>query len=200
MVDSSSLAAEDAWSAVQTFYRSLPEINPGIKSKTFHLATQSYGGHWGPVFFNHFRKQNQPEASDLASNQVTLEIGTLLVINGLIDYKFQVSAYPEFARKNTHGLAFNETLVNYMETALHMEKYGCLAQLQSCANAEKRQSDMTLYDDMQCNTATALCRNTVELVYLLNSPDPYDVRNHTLHPQPPNAFSAYLNTGEVQQS
>lgn len=36
-------AAEDAWKAVQALYRSLPELNNNIRSKTFNLATQSYG-------------------------------------------------------------------------------------------------------------------------------------------------------------
>ena len=62
-------AAEDVWKAVKTFYRSLPELNDNITSKTFNLATQSYGGHWGPVFFNYIRKQNDAESDDVLDAQ-----------------------------------------------------------------------------------------------------------------------------------
>lgn len=56
--------------------------------------------------------------------------------------------------------------------------------------------------NIQYNTAVSVYRYTVELIYSLRSPeqDVYDIRNHTLHPQPSGAFPAWLNTGEVQQA
>jgi carboxypeptidase C (cathepsin A) len=196
------MAALDTWKAVQTFYQSLPELNPNITSKTFHLATQSYGGHWGPVFFNSFRKQNQLKTRGRSAHQVTLDIGTLLIVNGLINYKTQAPAYPRFARNNTHGVELNETIVNYMETALHLEVHGCLDFIESCEAAEMMFNDTSIADNMACNTASALCRNAVELVYVQKSPeqDPYDIRNHALHPQAPSVFPLWLNTGEVQKA
>lgn len=201
--DSTALAAVDAWKAVQTFYSSLPKLNSNIKSKTFNLATQSYGGHWGPVFFNYFRKQNNLEGLDGAP-QVVLDIGSLLVIDGVIDYKTQVSAYPRFARNNTHGVELNETLLNYMETTLNLQDYGCLDLLEICDEAEKQYTGVSLLDDVQCNTALGFCRNAVELIYYLglntSEQDVYDIRNHSLHPQPSGAFPAWLNAAEVQQA
>ena len=197
MLDSTTAAAEDAWKAVQTFYRSLPELNNNIKSKTFNLATQSYGGHWGPVFFNYIRKQNEIESDD-----VTLDIGALLVIDGLVDYKTQAPSYPRFARNNTHGVELNDTLATYMETALHMPSLGCLDLLDDCESAVEDYGEFSLLAAIQCNTAVSLCRYAVELIYSLRSPeqDLYDIRNHSLHPQPSGAWPAWLNTGEVQQA
>lgn len=43
--DSTEVAALDAWLAIQQIYNSLPDINPEIKSRSFHLAPESYGGH-----------------------------------------------------------------------------------------------------------------------------------------------------------
>lgn len=194
--DSTVAAAEDAWKAVQTFYSSLPELNENIKSKTFHLGTQSYGGHWGPVFFNHFRKQN-----DLETNSA-IDIGTLLVIQGLVDYKTQAPSYPRFARNNTHGVELNDTLVSYMESVLHMPSFGCSDLLDVCEESELSYGEFSLLAAIQCNTAVSLCRNGVELIYALRSPeqDVYDIRNHSLHPQPLGAYPAWLNTGEVQQA
>jgi carboxypeptidase C (cathepsin A) len=194
--DSSSAAAEDAWKAIQTFYAALPTLSNDIKSKTLNLATQSYGGHWGPVFFNHFRKQNLAETG---SPQVKIDIGSLLVIDGLIDFKTQASAYPKFARNNTHGIELNETLLSYMESNLHMRSVGCLDQLGDCADYE---TSPGMIDDILCNNAVGFCRNGVEAVFGLRSPeqDVYDIRNHTLHPQPQGAWPPWLNIGEVQQS
>lgn len=197
--DSSTAAAEDVWEAVQTFYSSLLELNDNIESKTFHLATQSYGGHWGPVFFSYIRKQNQ---GNRAPGQVVLDIGSLLVIDGLVDYKTQAPSYPRFARNNTHGVELNDSLVSYMETSLRMPSLGCLDFLDECEAAEKSYGETSLLAAIQCNTAVSMCRNTVELIYSLRSPeqDVYDIRNHSLHPQPVGAFPAWLNTGEVQQA
>jgi carboxypeptidase C (cathepsin A) len=63
-------------------------------------------------------------------------------------------------------------------------------------------NDTSIADNMACNTASALCRNAVELVYVQKSPeqDPYDIRNHALHPQAPSVLPLWLNTGEVQKA
>jgi carboxypeptidase C (cathepsin A) len=196
--DSTEAAAVDVWHAISTFYRSLPEFNGNIKSKTFHLATQSYGGHYGPVFFNYIRKQVEA----LAPDEVVLEIGSLLVIDGIIDYSTQVSAYPRFARNNTHGVELNDTLATYMETSLHMPLLGCLDQLGYCVSDEMLSGDTSLLADLDCNTAVSLCRYSVELIYALRSPDQdiYDIRNHSLHPQPLGAYPPWLNTAEIQRA
>lgn len=130
-----------------------------------------------------------------------MDLGTLLIVNGLVDYAIQVPAYTRFARNNTHGAELNDTIVDYMETALHIETTGCLDMLALCAAYEEI-GDQTLFDDFQCSSASALCRNAAELPYLQYSPSqsPYDVRNHSLYPQPPGAFPLWLNTGAVQQA
>jgi len=197
-LDSTEAAAVDVWHAISTFYRGLPELNGSIKSKTFHLATQSYGGHYGPVFFNYFRKQVEA----LAPSEDVLEIGSLLVIDGIIDYSTQVLAYPRFARNNTHGVELNDTLATYMETSLHMPSLGCLDQLGYCVSSETLEGDTSIDADLNCNTAVSLCRYSVELIYVLRSPDQdiYDIRNHSLHPQPLGAYPPWLNTAEIQQA
>lgn len=206
MQDSTNVAAVDAWDAIQQFYFSLPEMNPNIRSKTFHLATESYGGHWGPVFMNHFRKQNDLHAGGQNRSQTQhLDLGALIIINGVVDYKTQAPSYPRFARNNTHGREVNDTVADYMEFSLRM-KQGCLDYIGQCETSVKTNDNSagsSLLDDLPCNTASALCRNAVELVYLQYSPtedSQYDVRNHSLYPQPPGAFAGYLNIGEVQQA
>lgn len=200
-LDSTEVAAVDAWKAIQQFYASLPNINPDVKSKSFHLAAESYGGHWGPVFFNYFRKQNDLIAEDESSQQIHLDLGTLTIVNGIIDYKTQAPSYPQFARDNTHGIEVNDTVADYMEFSLRMSGNGCLDQIDLC-EATGSALNASLIDDFICNSASSICRNTVELVYVQYSEfnSPYDIRDPNVYPQPPSTFPTYLNTGEVQQA
>lgn len=43
-VDTTDLAAHAAWEALQGFYSALPQLDSEIKSKSFNLWTESYGG------------------------------------------------------------------------------------------------------------------------------------------------------------
>lgn len=56
-LDTTNLAAVAAWHILQGFYSALPQLDSGVKSKTFNLWTESYGGHYGYVQVpssNHF--------------------------------------------------------------------------------------------------------------------------------------------------
>ena len=46
-LDTTNLAAVAAWHILQGFYSALPQLQRGVKSKTFNLWTESYGGHYG---------------------------------------------------------------------------------------------------------------------------------------------------------
>jgi hypothetical protein len=72
-----------------------------LKTKTSHIPNNlmSYGGHYGPAFFNYFSEQNQLIANGTTSG-VQLDFNTLGIINGLIDEATQVVHYPEFATKS----------------------------------------------------------------------------------------------------
>jgi carboxypeptidase C (cathepsin A) len=52
------LAAMAAWEVLQGFYSALPKLDSRVKSTSFNLFTESYGGHYGPAFFNYFYEQN----------------------------------------------------------------------------------------------------------------------------------------------
>jgi carboxypeptidase C (cathepsin A) len=200
--DSTEAAAVDAWKALQSFYAALPEIDPVVQSKTFHLATQSYGGHWGPGFFNYFRKQNELLAEDEATHGVQLDLGTLIIVNGITDARLQYPSYPEFALNNTHGVEVNESVAAYMEFSLNMEQNGCLALIDLCGQIWSLTNGTDLTSNMFCNEANAVCRRTVELPYYAYATpgDTYDVRNATEFPPPPGLIPAFLNLAEVQQA
>jgi carboxypeptidase C (cathepsin A) len=155
---------------------------------------------------NHFRKQNDLHAEGHnISQKHHLDLGTLTIINGLVDYKTQAPSLPRFSRNNTHGREVNDTVAEYMEFSLQM-KQGCLDYIDLCEATAITLGDTegtSLVDDLVCNTASSLCRNAVELVYVQYSPSAnsqYDVRDHSVYPQPAQAFPGYLNIGEVQKA
>lgn len=155
---------------------------------------------------NHFRKQNDLHSEGQGRSQKHhLDLGTLTIINGVIDYKTQAPSFPRFARNNTHGREVNDTVADYMEFSLRM-KGGCLDYIDLCEATAIALGDAegkSLVDDLTCNTASSLCRYAVELVSTKYSPTEnsvYDVRDHSVYPQPAQAFPGYLNIGEVQQA
>lgn len=43
-LDTTDLAAVAAWHTLQGFYSALPQLDSDVKSKSFNLWTESYGG------------------------------------------------------------------------------------------------------------------------------------------------------------
>ncbi|KIH88503.1 hypothetical protein SPBR_07490 [Sporothrix brasiliensis 5110] len=50
VTDTTEKAAAQAWDVLQTFMHALSTMDPVITTKTVHLWTESYGGHYGPKF------------------------------------------------------------------------------------------------------------------------------------------------------
>ena len=118
-LDTTDLAAVATWHVLQGFLSALPQLDGKVKSKTFNLWTESYGGHYGPAFFNYFYEQNQMISNgSMAGTELVMD--TLGIGNGIVDLYTQAPYYPEFAVHNTYGIkAVNETVYNYMKFACH---------------------------------------------------------------------------------
>ena len=159
-VDTTELAAIGTWHILQAFLSELPQLDSKVKSKTFNLWTESYGGHYGPAFYKYFYDQNKLIAAG-KTNGTDLRMDTLGIINGIIDEAIQIPYYPEFAIHNTYGIkAVNDTIYNFMKTAAFIPD-GCLDYLSYCA-----QSDRSTIDGKSiCASATNLCRSLVEGPY-----------------------------------
>lgn len=61
--DSTKIAAVGTWEILQAFLAELPTLDSTIKNLTFNLWTESYGGHYGPQFYDYFYEQNELIAS-----------------------------------------------------------------------------------------------------------------------------------------
>lgn len=195
-LDTTNLAAVAAWHVLQGFLGALPQLDSGIASKDFNLWTESYGGHYGPAFYNFFYDQNL-KIENGTINGTALNFQSLGIGNGIIDEATQAPHYPEFAVNNTYGIvAVDEKVHDYMEFATYMIG-GCLDQIAEC-----RETNRTSFDDLAiCSEAQSMCRDNVESPYYnYGGRGVYDIRHPINDPTPPTYFEEYLNLASTQNA
>ena len=200
-IDTTDLAAVATWHILQGFLSALPQLDatlgPSSTGKTFNLWTESYGGHYGPAFFDYFYQQNMA-ISNGTVNGTYLNFDTLGIGNGIIDEYIQAPYYPEFAVNNTYGIkAVNDTVYEFMKFACYAEQFGCLAQIDACRQVNRSTEVGQLY----CEQATDQCRTNVEgPYYTFSGRGVYDIRHPYDDPTPPRYFTDYVNLAPVQQA
>ncbi|KAL6246505.1 hypothetical protein RBB50_006742 [Rhinocladiella similis] len=195
-IDTTQLAAVAAWEVLQGFYSALPQLDSRVQSTKFNLWTESYGGHYGPAFFNYFQQQNQAIKNGTQTGKY-FEFVNLGIINGIISEYVQAPYYPKFAVENTYGIQLvNQTVHDYMEFACFMSN-GCLDQISFCAEADTT----TLIGQAVCSEAESMCRDNVESpYYYYGERGVYDIRHPYDDPTPPTYFLDYLNQASVQNA
>lgn len=177
-------AAPAFWKTIQGFMGTFPQYS----GNGFNIATESYGGHYGPVFAAFIERQND---LNMPGTQ-PVDLRTLLVGNGWFDPAIQFQAFYNFTVSpgNTYDYSpFNATI----EAVLYENTYGpgkCLDQLQECRRTGA---------DSICAAADDFClRNVEDMYHQLLGRDVYDVRELSPDPFPYKFFERYLNTAEVQ--
>jgi carboxypeptidase C (cathepsin A) len=195
-VSTTDEAAVGAWHVLQGFLANLPQLDSQIKSKTFNLWTESYGGHYGPSFFSYFEDQNNAIANG-TQNGTQLIMDTLGIGNGIIDEQTQAPYYPEFAVNNTYGIkAVNDSIYLDMKAAYY-DPGMCKDQVAACAASDRSTNE----GEYICFNATETCRAYVEGPYYeFSGRGTYDIRHPTDDPTPPEYFVDYLNLANVQQA
>ncbi|GAB7350232.1 hypothetical protein MBLNU459_g0885t1 [Dothideomycetes sp. NU459] len=196
-IDTTDMAAIAAWHILQGFLSALPQLDAGVGSnKEFNLWTESYGGHYGPSFYDYFYKQNL-KINNGSIAGTPLRFNSLGVGNGIIDEYIQAPYYPEFAVNNTYGIkAVNDTVYNYMKFALNMID-GCLDQITLC----RSNNQTNLAENSLCAEAEVMCRDNVEgPYYAYGGRGVYDIRHPYDDPTPPSYFEEYLNQAHVQNA
>lgn len=198
-LDTTDLSAIAAWHVLQGFLGGLTQLDSNITtvaSKEFNLWTESYGGHYGPAFYNYFYQQNQLIANG-SMQGIQLNFNSLGVGNGIIDEYTQAPFYPEFANNNTYGIkALNDTVYNYAKFATYMFN-GCLQQIDFCRSTNRT----SLSDYAICTEAENMCRDNVEGVYYsYGGRGVYDIRHPFDDPTPPAYFVDFLNMASTQDA
>ncbi|KAF9731989.1 hypothetical protein PMIN06_000225 [Paraphaeosphaeria minitans] len=192
-------AAVGAWHILQAFLELSPQLDPDIQNFTFNLWTESYGGHYGPGFYNYFYQQNEA-IKDGTAQGCELQMDTLGIINGIVDEEIQAPYYPEFAVNNTYGIkSVNDTIYTFMKTAYYIPN-GCRDWIHTCKDALRQgagSEDTYFY----CSSATSICRSMVEEPYYsYGGRGVYDIRHPYDDPTPPDYFMDFLNLASTQEA
>ncbi|KAI0405438.1 Alpha/Beta hydrolase protein [Xylaria palmicola] len=179
-------AAPNFWKTLQGFMGAFPQY----ARHGFHFATESYGGHYGPIFNDFIEQMNDRHKPGDKYRKIDLE--TVLIGNGWYDPIVQYQAYYNFTvfPGNTYDYApFDETNAKRFYNNLY-GKGNCIDRLNDC----KRTGDNAI-----CKNADNFCAYMVELLYddVLGR-DEYDMRELTPDPFPYGFWVDYLNTPTVQ--
>lgn len=182
--NSTSDAAPNFWKTLQGFMGVFPQYS----RSGFHFTSESYGGHYGPIFNEYIETQNAKNIP--GARKISLE--TVMIGNGWYNPLIQYQAYYNFTvwPGNTYDYSpFNASV----QSQLYNNLYGpgnCVDQIKDCAARGI---------DEVCESADAFCANLVESLYdvYLNR-DEYDIRELMPDPFPYEYYVSYLNTFEVQ--
>lgn len=187
LVANSTLNAAPAfWKTLQGFMGAFPQYS----ENGLNIATESYGGRYGPVFGAFIERQNDLDIPGAKK----IELKSLLVGNGWFDPLTQYQAFYNFTVSpgNTYDYSpFNTTT----EATVYENLYGsgmCLDRLKDCKISGL---------DSVCAEADEFCMENVEDVFHdVLSRDVYDVRELDPDPFPYKFYVDYLNTPKVQEA
>lgn len=188
--NSTANAAPNFWKTLQGFMGAFPQYS----KNDFHFATESYGGHYGPIFNTYIEQQNALIKQNPSVGHA-ISLKTVMIGNGWYDPLIQYAAHYNFTVSpgNTYDLSpYNKTVSNMLYNSMY-GKGNCYDQTVDC---------YTHGSNEVCYAADTFCSNEVESVldnYALR--DEYDIRE--LSPDPfPNmgVLVSYLNSPKVQSA
>ncbi|KAI1084335.1 serine carboxypeptidase [Whalleya microplaca] len=200
-------AAFALWHFAQTWFQEFPGYHPN--DSRISIATESYGGRYGPAFASFFQEQNlkiqNGTWNDTDGENYIINLDTLVLINSCIDRQIQWPAYPHIAYNNTYGIeTVNETIYLQMVDALERPG-GCRDQVNTCREVA------LLYDPENiginetvneiCSDAENFCSNNVRGPFLdYSGRNYYDYASIDPSPFPPSFYYGYLNQPHVQSA
>jgi len=178
-VGTSEEAASDIWNFLQIFLTD-SRFQKYAKN-SLGLWTESYGGHYGPTFANHFLEQNAA-IQDGKITGVILNLEYLGIGDGLTDPITQYPGYISYAASNPYYPLVNNSVLE-QGNASYTESGGCRDQIISCNNGGS---------NSVCSSAQGFCNDNV-LSPLAGDYDFYYVLTKNPDPYPPN-ITDYINS------
>jgi carboxypeptidase D len=197
--NSTLAAAPKFWLTLQAFMNSFPEYT----DNGFHFGSESYGGHYVPIFSKYIQDQNK--ASIAGARHIDLK--SILIGNGWYSPQLQSQAYYDYGYES--GSPYDLPPIN---ATLKKEVYeklvgsgGCLEQLRECE---------AIGTDEICKAADNYCGVEIDQpwakstgrddnnVRMLNHEDDEDDEDdeYKESPLPNSFFEAYLNHTHVREA
>ncbi|KAK4242920.1 Alpha/Beta hydrolase protein [Achaetomium macrosporum] len=182
--NSTEQAAHALWHFLQIWLFEFPHYTAG--DGRISLWTESYGGHYGPRFFRFFQQQNEQirNGSLEGPGALYLQLDTLGVVDGAIDWGTAIEACLEFPYNNTYSNAqfYNESLHHAI---MHnwTQPNGLRDRLATCVSSLNSSSHSPDSNDTLCTTVfeetITACLN---LFTTLTSRSPYDISQPVQNP------------------
>jgi carboxypeptidase C (cathepsin A) len=195
------------WHFAQVWFQEFPAYHPN--DSRISLATESYGGRYGPGFWSFFQEQNEKIKNGTwkgdAGEQFILHLDTLMIINGCIDRQVQWPSYPTMAYNNTYGLqTVNESVYNSMIDA-YSRPGGCRDQIDDCrrlataSDPDNVGTNATV--NRVCQAAETSCSNGIRDPYLeYSGRNYYDIGQKDPDPFTFPFYQGWLNQPHVQSA
>ncbi|KAF1938259.1 alpha/beta-hydrolase [Clathrospora elynae] len=197
-------SARALWNFAQVWFQEFPEHKPN--DDRISIATESYGGRYGPSFAAYFQEQNEKIENGTwskAGQTHLLHLDTLLIINGCIDRYVQWPAYPMMQYNNTYGIqAVNESRYEGVIDALYRDG-GCLDQIQECRSLSLAYDSTNQgYNETVnkvCLNAETFCSSEIRDPYFDTDLNYYDISAPGAASFPAPWYEGWLNQPHVQQ-
>lgn len=198
--------ARALWHFAQTWFQEFPGYHPN--DSRISIATESYGGRYGPSYAAFFEEQNQKIENGTWSDvgdMYVIHLDTLMIINGCIDRQVQWPSYPHIAYNNTYGIkTVNESIYNQMVSGYY-DQGGCRDQINTCRQLslqyDPTQRGLNASVNDVCEAAETYCTTHVRDLYTrLSGRNYYDFATFDPDPFTPNFYVGYLNQPHVQQA
>ncbi|KIL66054.1 hypothetical protein M378DRAFT_161281 [Amanita muscaria Koide BX008] len=191
-VNSTWTAAPQVWKAIQILFES-GEFSQ-YQSREIILATESYGGHYGPEFVTYFDQQNALIQNGTIKG-VPVVVSALMINNGWIDPLIQYKSYIDFA---TYAPGYGQLQPNATLQQISNYYYqsgGCKDQQQACYDAADNSSSSNICGNI--DNPEGSCQRIFSLV--VQGYDPYDLRQNESALFPSEYYSAYLQNTTTQK-
>lgn len=209
--NSTSIAARVCWHFLQGFLSAFPQYNPGVRPNStliepaaVNLFAERYGGIYGPVFADFFEDQNDRRRNgSISADTLEIRLGTVGIVNGLLDQLTQTVAVANFTRNNSFGIqAIDLGTYENIFSSLGSDD-GCRDLVLRCrgshsSTASAETTNHTRTDDL-CASAATSCMYIANFVYDKLNRSVYDIRVSP-HVSPGAAYQEYLNTDYVLSS
>lgn len=197
-------SARALWHFSQVWFQEFPGYKPN--DNRISIATESYGGRYGPAFVAYFQEQNERIRNGTWTEQGQshiLNLDTLLIINGCIDRLVQWPGYPTMAFNNSYGIkAINESRFNKVNDNLY-RKGGCIDQIEQCRNLslvyDPSNQGFNISVNRVCEAAETFCSTNIRDPYFYNDLNYYDISAPSAASFPPPWYAGWFNQPHVQQ-
>ncbi|KAF9583969.1 hypothetical protein BGW38_007971 [Lunasporangiospora selenospora] len=154
-------AAKDVYALLQVFFKEFPQY----QRLDFHVAGESYAGHYIPAIGTEINEQNKKMATPLlrAPGIQHINLASLLIGNGLTDPLVQYEYYPKMACENSYGPVLSQATCDQMAASYST----CAGLIQRCYDSGSA---------FMCLPAASYCNQKMIGPYQMSGQNPYDVR------------------------